>query len=89
MKLQVVKDHTNIQYLNVDEVVIDATKSHLQCLGPLTEWVCALKYLVPSWQGPCTHKVQSWSHHLVEDVEDPVDGAKDPKDDVEAFADDG
>ena len=30
------------------QVVIDATKSHFQCLGPLTEWICALKHLVPS-----------------------------------------
>ena len=28
------------------QVVIDATKSHLQCLEPLSEWVCALKHLV-------------------------------------------
>ena len=47
---------------NVDEIVIDAnmdlqwpdrfsidaTKSYLQCLGPLIKWVCALKHLVPS-----------------------------------------
>ena len=71
------------------QVVIDATKSHLQCLGPLTEWVCALKHLVPSWQGPCAHKARSWSHHLVEDAEDPFDGAEDPEDGVEAFVDDG
>ena len=63
-------------------ITLDATKSHLQCLAPRTEWVCALKHLLPSWQGPCTHKVGSWSHHLVEDVEDPGDG-------VEAFVDDG
>ena len=39
---------------------------------------CALKHLVSSWQGPCTHKVGSWSHHLVDDVEDLDDDAKDP-----------
>ena len=71
------------------QVVIDATKSHLQFLGPLIEWVCALKHLVPSWQSPCTHKVGSWSHDLVEDVEDPADGVEDPGDGVEAFLDDG
>ena len=69
--------------------VIDATKSHLQCLGPLTEWVCALKHLVSSWQGPYIHKDGSWSHHLVEDAEDPVDGGEDPEDGVEVFVDDG
>ena len=62
------------------QVVIDATKSHLRCLGPLTEWVCALKHLVPNWEGPYTHKAGSWSHHLVEDVEDPADGVEDPGD---------
>ena len=71
------------------QVVIDATKSHLQCLGPLTEWVCALNHIVPNWQGPCTHKVGSYSHHLVEDVEDPADGDEDPRDGVEAPVDDG
>ena len=71
------------------QVVIDSTKSYLQCLRPLTEWVFALKYLVPSWQGPCTHKDGSWSHHLVEYVEDPNYGADDPRDGVEAFVDDG
>ena len=71
------------------KVVIDATKSHLQCLGPLTEWVSALKHLVPSWQGPCTHKSGSCSHHLAEDAKDPGDGAEDPGDGAEAFVDDG
>ena len=49
----------------------------------------ALKHLVSSWQGPCTHKVGSWSHRLVDDVEDPVDNAEDPEDGVEALVDDG
>ena len=66
--------------------VIDATKSHLQCL---TEWVCALKHLVPSWQGPCTHKVGSWSHHFAEDVEDPTDDVEDPRDGPESLVDNG
>ena len=34
---------------------------------------CALKHLVPSWQGPCTQKDRSWSYHLVEDLEDGPD----------------
>ena len=63
------------------QVVIEATKSHLQCLGPITQWVCALKHVVPSWQGTYAHKDGSWIHHLVEDDEDPGDG-------VEAFMDD-
>ena len=54
----------------------------LQCLGSLTEWVCALNHRVPSWKGPCTHKLRSWSHHLVEDIEDPGDR-------LEALVDDG
>ena len=57
--------------------------------GPLTEWVCSLKHLVPSWQGPCTHKDGPWSHHLVEDVEDPADGGEDPRDGPETVMDDG
>ena len=51
-----------------------------------------LKYLVSSWQGPYTHKVGSWSHHLVDnveysdvDAEDPGDGVEDPVDDGEAL----
>ena len=48
----------------------------------LTEWVCDLKHLIPSCQGPCTHKDGSWSHHLVDDAEDLGD-------DVEALVDDG
>ena len=71
------------------QIVIDATKSHLQCLGHLTQWVCSLKHLVPNWKGPYTHKVQSWSHHLVEDVEDLADGAEDPEDYAEDIMDDG
>ena len=67
---------------------IDTTKSHLQCLGPLTEWVCAFKHLVLSWQGPCTHKDECWRHHLAEDVKDPIDGGEDPRDGAEAFVDD-
>ena len=63
--------------------VIDATKSHLQCLWPLTTWVCALKHLVPIRQGPCTHKAESWCHHLAEDVENSVDDAEDPVDGLE------
>ena len=69
--------------------VIGATKSHLQYLGPFTEWVCSLKHLVPSWQGPCTHKVGSWIHHLIEDAEDPGDGVEDLRDGSEVFVDDG
>ena len=60
----------------------------MQCLGPLTERVCALKHLVPSSQGPCTHKDGSWSHHLVEDAEDPADSVEDPGDGLEALIDD-
>ena len=51
--------------------------------------VCALKHLVPSWQGPCTHKPGSWSHHFVEDVEDHANDAEDPRDGPEALLDDG
>ena len=52
--------------------------------------VCyALKHLVSSWQGPCTHKVGSWSHHLVDNVEDHVDDVEDPGDGVESLVDDG
>ena len=58
------------------QIVIDATKSHLQCLGPLTKWVCALKHLVPNWQGPCTDMFGSLSHQLAEHIEDPGDGPK-------------
>ena len=65
------------------QVIIDATKSKLQYLGSLIEWVCSLKHLVPSWQCPCTHKTGFWCHHIFEDVEDLVDGAKDPEDGVE------
>ena len=51
---------------------------------------CYLKRLVPNWQGRlCTHKVGSWSHHLVDDVEDPGDDVEDPGDGAEALADDG
>ena len=32
----------------VPHIGIDATMSHLYCLGPLTEWVYALNYLVPT-----------------------------------------
>ena len=71
------------------QVVIDATKPHLQCLRPLTEWVCALKHLVHSWQDPCTHKARSWSHHPIQDAKDPADGVEDPGDGVEAPMDDG
>ena len=71
------------------QIVIDATKSHLQCLGPLWEWVCALKHLVPSWQGPSTHKDRYWSHHLAEDVEVLVDYAEDLGDGPKTLMDDG
>ena len=40
-------------------------------------------------KGPCTHKDGSWSHHLVEDVEDHIDGDEDPGDGIEALMDDG
>ena len=36
-------------------------------------------------EAPCTHKVGSWSHHLIEDAKDLVDGVEDPGDDVEAL----
>ena len=49
----------------------------------------ALKHLVRNWQGPSTHKVGSWSHHLVDDAEDPGDDAEDPWDCVESIVDDG
>ena len=58
-------------------------------LGPLIEWVCSLKHLVPNWQGPCTNKDGSWSHHLLEDVEDPADGIEDPGDGPKALVDCG
>ena len=45
----------------------------------------SLKYLVPSWQGPYTHKVGSWSHYFAKDVEDPRDGPKALVDDEEAL----
>ena len=48
-----------------------------------------LKYLVSSWQGPYTHKVGSWSHHLLNDVEYPIDNVEDLGDGVEAHVDDG
>ena len=51
--------------------------------------VCALKHLVPSWQGPCTHKARSWSHHFSKDVEDPADDVEDPRDGPKALVDDG
>ena len=65
--------------------------------APLTKWVCALKHLLLSWKGPCTHKNGSWSHHLVEDVEDAADGdvedlgndVEDCGDGVEVLADNG
>ena len=56
---------------------------------PLTEWVCALNHPVPSWPGPCTHKTGFWCHHFAEDVEDPADDAKDPRDGPEALMDVG
>ena len=40
-------------------------------------------------EAPCSHKVGSWSHHLVDDVEDPGDDAEDPGDGAEALVDDG
>ena len=55
----------------------------------LTEWVCALKHLVPSWQGPCTHKLGFWCHLFAEDVEGLADDAEDPRDGLEALVDDG
>ena len=41
------------------------------------------------FEAPCTHKDGCWSHHLVEDVEDPVDGVEDTGDGVEAPMDHG
>ena len=35
---------------------IDATNSHLQCLGPLTEWVCTLQCLGPLTEWVCALK---------------------------------
>ena len=61
---------------------------HNQCLGAHTELVYALKHLLLSWQGPCTHKAGSWSHHLAEDVEDPANSAEDPGDGGEVLVDD-
>ena len=49
---------------------------------------CALKHIVPSWQGPCIHKVGSWSHHLVNDAEDPIDVDEDIGYDVESLVGD-
>ena len=85
-----------------DEIVIDANMDlqwpHRMSLMPpsptcsaLTPYkvVCALKNLIPSWQSPCTHKARSWSHHFVEDVEDPTDDAEDPRDCLEALEDNG
>jgi hypothetical protein len=51
--------------------------------------VYALEHLVASWQGPCTHKDGSWSHHLVDNAEGHVGDAEDPGDSVEAPVDDG
>ena len=62
---------------------------HNQCLGAHTELVCALKHLVPSCQGPCTHKVGSWSHHLVNNAEDPANDVEDLGDGVEVLVEDG
>ena len=83
------------------QVVIDATKSLLQYTGmddpsiltssalePLQRWVVPLKHLVPSWQGPCTHKFGSWCHHFAKDVEDSANDAEDPRDGPEALVDD-
>ena len=70
-------------------VVIDSSKSHLQCLGPLTEWVCALKHLVPTRLDLEATTLLKMLNHLVEDVEDPADGAEDPRDGVEALVGDG
>ena len=50
---------------------------------------CAFKHLVSSLQGPCTHKVGYWIHHLVDDAEDLADDAEDPGDCVEALVNDG
>ena len=55
----------------------------------LPEWVCALKHLVPSWQGPCTHKTGSWCHHLAKDVEYVFDGVEYPRYGPEPLTDDG
>ena len=59
---------------------------HIWRLGSHTKMGYALNHLVPSWQGPCTHKVGSWSHHFVDDVEDPRDGVEALVDDGEALA---
>ena len=59
------------------------------CLEAPCTWVCALKHLVPSWQGPYTDKAGSWSHHSAEDVEDPANDAEDLRDGPEALVDDG
>jgi len=48
-----------------------------------------MKHLVHSWQGPCTQNNGSWRHHLVEDVEDPVDGVEHLGDGFKEFVDDG
>ena len=61
---------------------------HIQCLWAYTEMPCALRHLVSSWQGPCTHKFWSWSHHLVDDADDveyPGDCVEAPVDDGEAL----
>ena len=71
------------------QIIIDATKSHLQCLGPLTEWVFSLKHLLPGWQGPYTHKTGSCYHHITEDVEDYADDFEYPVYGLEALMDDG
>ena len=39
-----------------------------------------------SLEAPCTRKVGSWSHQL---VEDPADGVEDPGDGAKALVDDG
>ena len=56
-------------------------------LDPLQGWVMPYSTLYPV--GPCTHKDGSWSHHLVDDAEDPVDDVEDPGDGVKALVDDG
>ena len=56
-------------------------------LDPIQIWVL-LWSTFGAWQVPYTHKVGSWSHHLVDDAEDPGDDAEDPGDGAKAPVDD-
>ena len=56
------------------------------CSGPTG---CHWCHQVPPGDCSCTHKLESWSHHLAENVEDPANDAEDPRDGLEALVDVG